>query len=125
MEFWIFMLVTELFVPIVMVFFGKYFLKSAPKEINSLFGYRTTMSMKNKDTWIFAHKYCGRIWFIAGLIMLPVTLLVMLFVLGKSEDIIGTVGSVICIVQLIPMVGAIVPTEKALKRNFDEDGNRK
>ena len=31
--------------------FWKIFMKKAPKEINSVFGYRTSMSMKNKDTW--------------------------------------------------------------------------
>ena len=39
-------------------------MKKAPKEINSVFGYRTSMSMKNKDTWEFAHKYCGKVKYI-------------------------------------------------------------
>lgn len=81
-----------------MIGFGMYFLKTAPKEINAVFGYRTAMSMKNKETWKFAHKYCGKIWCISGLV---------------------------CFVQLIPLIGSIIPTERALKRNFDENGNRK
>lgn len=56
-------------------------MKKAPKEINAVFGYRTTMSMKNKDTWEFAHKYCDRIWYVCGCIMLPLTVLPMLFLL--------------------------------------------
>lgn len=59
MLFWIFMLVMNLLIPISMIGFGKLFMKTTPKEINGLFGYRTSMSMKNKDTWIFAHHYCG------------------------------------------------------------------
>ncbi|MCY6372198.1 SdpI family protein [Clostridium ganghwense] len=39
-------------------------MKKPPKEINSTFGYRTTMSSKNKDTWNFAHRYAGIVWFI-------------------------------------------------------------
>ena len=58
MEFWIFMLIMDLLLPFTMIGFGRYFMKKAPKEINSVFGYRTSMSMKNKDTWEFAHKYC-------------------------------------------------------------------
>ena len=50
MEFWIFMLIMDLLLPFTMIGFGKYFMKKAPKEINSVFGYRTSMSMKNKDT---------------------------------------------------------------------------
>ena len=48
--------------PFTMIGFGRYFMKKAPKEINSVFGYRTSMSMKNKDTWEFSHKYCGKVW---------------------------------------------------------------
>ena len=46
MGFWIFMLVMILLIPITMIGFGKLFLKQAPGEINAVFGYRTTMSMK-------------------------------------------------------------------------------
>ena len=51
MGFWIFMLIMDLLLPFTMIGFGRYFMKKAPKEINSVFGYRTSMSMKNKDTW--------------------------------------------------------------------------
>ena len=61
MKFWIFMLIMDLLLPFTMIGFGRYFMKKAPKEINSVFGYRTSMSMKNKDTWEFAHKYCEEI----------------------------------------------------------------
>ena len=63
MGFWIFMLIMDLLLPFTMIGFGRYFMKKAPKEINSVFGYRTSMSMKNKDTWEFAHKYCGKVWY--------------------------------------------------------------
>ncbi len=125
MGFWIFMLVMDLLIPFTLIGFGKYFLKTAPKEINTIFGYRTTMSMKNKDTWEFAHKYCGKIWYISGLVMLPASLIIMLVILGKTENVIGTVGGLVCFVQLIPLIGAIIPTERALKKNFDKNGNRK
>ncbi len=125
MGFWIFMLIMDLLIPFTMVAFGRYFLNTAPKEINALFGYRTTMSMKNKDTWIFAHKYCGKIWYISGLVMLPISFIIMLLFIGKTENTVGTVGGVLCFVQMIPLVGAIIPTEKALKMNFDRNGNRK
>ena len=74
MGFWIFMMVMELLIPLIMIIFGKYFSKKSPKEINYLFGYRTSMSMKNKDTWEFAHKYCGKLWLKIGWIMFVVSL---------------------------------------------------
>ncbi len=119
------MLLMNLFMPIMMIAFGKRFCKKAPDEINYLFGYRTTMSMKNKDTWAFAHNFFGKIWYIMGLVILPLSVTAMLLVLGKSEDTIGRVGSIVCLIQVALLIASIFPTERALKRNFDEDGNRR
>lgn len=125
MIFWFFMLTMTLLIPVTMIGFGKAFLKQPPKEIHALFGYRTSMSMKNADTWEFAHKYCGKIWFVSGLASLPLSLLVMLFVIGKSTDTVGTVGGILCIVPMIPLAISIALTEKALKKNFDQNGYRR
>ena len=46
MGFWIYMLIMDLLIPIIMILFGQAFLKKAPKEINYVFGYRTSRSMK-------------------------------------------------------------------------------
>lgn len=124
MWFWIFMLIMNLIIPLSMIGFGKYFLKNTPKEINSVFGYRTTMSMKNRDTWDFAHKYFGKIWYICGLVLLPFSIILMFFVLGQDKDVIGALGTILCFIQIIPLIGSIFPTEKALKKNFDKNGNR-
>ena len=86
MGFWIFMLVMDLLCPVIMIVMGRYFMKTSPKEINYIFGYRTNMSMKNKDTWDFAHKYIGKLWFYLGLILVPITVIPMLLVIGKGED---------------------------------------
>ena len=125
MGFWLFMLAMILLIPVIMILFGKYFIKKTPKNINYLFGYRTNLSMKNEETWKFAHKHIGNIWFKWGLILLSVSVLALLFVIGKDEDTVGILGSVITIVQLVPIVASIILTEKALKKNFDEEGNRK
>ena len=37
MGFWIFMLIMDLLLPFTMIGFGRYFMKKAPKEINSVF----------------------------------------------------------------------------------------
>jgi len=122
MGFWFFMMITDLLIPAVMIVFGWYFIKKAPKKINYLFGYRTDMSMKNEETWKYAHIYIGRLWLKWGLIILPLTIVPMLLVIGKPEDTICTVGTVICFLQMIPLIGSIFPTEKALDKMFDEKG---
>ena len=118
MGFWIFMLIMDLLLPFTMIGFGRYFMKKAPKEINSVFGYRTSMSMKNKDTWKFAHKYCGKVWYVCGMVMLPITVIFMLLVIGKNEDCVGSIGGIICGVQLIPLIGSILPMENNSKSKF-------
>ena len=123
--FWIFMLLMDLLIPLTIIGFGKMFLNKTPKNINAAFGYRTTMSMKNKDTWEFAHKYCGKIWHICGWIMLPLSVIPLLFVLNGSIDTIANVGLIICVIQLVPLVGSIFPTEAALKKTFDHNGFRR
>ena len=124
MLFWAFMLIADLLVPLTMIFFGARFEKNAPKEINAAFGYRTTMSMKNKETWQFAHEYIGKLWKICGWLVLLISVVVMFFSCRKDIIVVSIIGGLICIIQIVIMICTIIPTEIALKKNFDEDGNR-
>ena len=124
MGFRIFILLTALLIPAIMLGFGTLFIRQAPKEINCLFGYRTTRSMKNRDTWEFAHRHIGRTWRIVGAVLLPLSVLPVLLASG-GEDAVGNVGAIVVTLQLIPLLGSIVPTELALKRTFDENGQRR
>ncbi|MDD7390635.1 MAG: SdpI family protein [Lachnospiraceae bacterium] len=123
--FWFFMLMCNLLIPACMIGFGWYFRKKAPGQINMLFGYRTPRSAKNRDTWKFAHHYFGRLWYRLGMVLLPVTVAAMLPLLGKSIDTIGIYGSILSGIQIVIMLLPIWFTESALKRTFDEDGNRR
>lgn len=125
MAFWIFMVIADMLIPALMAGVGYWFLKRPPKEINPMFGYRTPMSMKNKDTWIFAHKYIGKLWYLFGCAFVPITFFVMFLTIGKDTDTVGTVGGILCFVQMIVLLGCIVPTEKALKKTFDHEGKRR
>ncbi|MEI3437255.1 MAG: SdpI family protein [Blautia sp.] len=33
--------------------------------------------MKQKDKWEFAHKYCGKVWYVCGMVMLPIAKLIL------------------------------------------------
>ena len=123
--FWVFMLIMALLTPLTMIGFGAYFKKTAPREINRFFGYRTSRSMKNIDTWVFAHQRIGQIWFLAGLIMLPLSVIAMLFCYGGSEDFVGFYGVGIMLVQCVCLAVPIFFVESALKKTFDENGYRK
>lgn len=120
--YWLFMLAVILLMPLTMIIFGRHFMHNPPKDINGSYGYRTSMSMKSRETWDFAHRYFGKLWFILGLILLPLSAAAMLFLLGKSVGTIGNASIVIMAVQLVFVIVPIFPTEAALKRNFDFNG---
>lgn len=119
------MLVMTMLFPAIMLIFGKVFLKSAPKEINYAYGYRTSMSMKSKETWSFAHKFIGKLWLMIGIALLPINLIPLILCIGKGESVIGNIGMILCFIDLIALVVPIIPTEIALRKSFDKDGNKK
>ena len=125
MWFWIFMFICNLIIPFLMIIFGKVMYHHTPKTINGIYGYRTKMSMKNKETWQFAHNYCGKLWVKIGYILLMPTIIVQLPFINSNQNIIGTVGGVISMFQIAVLLYSIVLVEKELKVNFDQDGRRK
>ena len=108
-------------IPLVMVICGMSYTKRAPKRISKLAGFRTKMSMKNRDTWEFAHKHLGDLWFKLGTPLLGITSVVSLLVFRESDDKILFWCYVVVIIQLVIMILPAYFTEKALKPNFDEN----
>ena len=125
MWFWWFMLCCDLMIPLLMIVIGRLMWKRPPQKINSLIGYRTSRSMKNMDTWHFAHHYCGKLWWRIGWIILVPSLIIHLPFYGASDDAIGIVGLILTFIQIAVLIGSIFPTEKALKRTFTEEGLRR
>lgn len=121
---WVSMVVIVTIFPCIMIVCGRHYKVNAPKTISHFVGYRTERSMKNKDTWDFAHNYIGELMFKIGLVLLPVSVLPVIFAKGRIGEI-GTLSAIISMVQIIPLLISIALTEKALKDNFDEEGNRK
>ncbi|MBQ8558918.1 MAG: SdpI family protein [Tyzzerella sp.] len=124
MWFWWFMFFCNLLIPVLLIIAGRMMWKHCPKKINGVLGYRTTRSMKNMDTWQFAHEYCGRLWWKIGWIILIPSILVQLPFLHSTDNVIGIVGGIICTVQCVILIAAIFPTEIALRKTFREDGTR-
>ena len=125
MWFWLFVLVSDLLIPVIQIAAGWMMWKHCPAGINNVYGYRTKRSKKNMDTWKFAHEHCGRLWWRVGWVTLPLSVAAHLPFYGGSEEAIGNACLVICIVQMLVLIGSIFPTEAALKRTFNEDGTRR
>ena len=124
MWFWWFMLVCDLLVPVIMILCGRMMWKHAPGKINGVMGYRTSRSMKNMDTWKFAHDYCGRLWWKIGWIMLIVSFIIHFPIYGKLDNVIGWTGGILTMVQCVVLIVSIFPTERALKRTYNKEGIR-
>lgn len=124
-EFWFFMLVMVLLVPLTMMLFGYLFYFKTPKNINRIYGYRTKRSMKNSKTWEFAHEHCGWLWMRFGAVMFAVSLACMNIVRGQDIETIGIWGGILVMVQCVVLVLTIPLTERALRKNFDEYGIKK
>lgn len=123
MGFWIAMFICTLIIPVIMIIFGKFFMNRAPKKINSGWGYRSAMSMKNRDTWEFAHKYSGKIMHYAGMLALIPSVFAMVLLPDGTQDSIGKVVLVIEILQIILIIACVIATEIALKNTFRADGS--
>ena len=123
--YWWFLFVCDLIIPILMIISGWMLWKHSPKNINGLIGYRTTRSMKNMDTWKFAHKYCGRLWWRIGWIMLLPSIIIHIPFYHSSDDTISAVCGILCTIQCIVLIVSIFPAEAALKRTFTDEGIRK
>ncbi|HEX3016538.1 MAG TPA: SdpI family protein [Caproicibacter sp.] len=122
---WILNLIVSMLIPIFMIIYSNIYRNKAPKDINGTNGYKTAMSRLNRDTWEFANHYYNNLMRVAGWVLLVVSLVAMLFVRGKNEEIINNSGLILLVVQIIVILVCVIPTEKALRKTFDENGNRK
>ena len=104
---------------LVFIFCGLILYKFPPESINSMLGYRTPMSMKNKDTWDEAQRHGGKSMLVVGVINIflwALSYLVKGFLLSEIFQ------------GLIMLLGAIimlVVDEVHLWRTFNRDGSRK
>ena len=89
-----------------------------PKKINHTYGYRTPRSMKNQETWDFANQHSTETMFkmsVYTMIFQAVSILV----LDAKASILASAA-----VMVITLIGGVIITERALRANFDKEGNR-
>lgn len=98
------------------IIIGFIFKAFPPKKINSIFGYRTILAMKNQDTWNEAHKYSANTFVILGFIFVPLQFVLSQLNLGYGYE---------KIVISICFVIMIIINEMHLKKIFNNDGSRK
>jgi len=101
-------------VGVIFILVGCIMLLFPPKKINSLYGYRTTRSMKNQEQWDFAQKYSSKLLIFCGFILSLISLTG--FFINFQNNTEAIVSTILIIVAIIPV---LVKTEKAIKSKFD------
>lgn len=117
----IFLLIINSLIPIMMITFGLLWKDNPPGSINWIYGYRSSMSMKNEETWKFAHEHNAKIWRWTGSIWLVVSIIPMILFKDYYEEITEWVN----IIGLLIIFVSLIPTEVALRKRFDKKGNLK
>lgn len=111
-------LISVIIIPIMMLTFGVIWRGHPPKNIKWIYGYRSFMSMKNHETWKFAHLYQAKVWRWSGVPLLIFSLIfALIFKKGYKE-----IPYWILYTQLAILVLSIIPTELALVKKFDKKG---
>jgi uncharacterized membrane protein len=121
----IFFLIVLLLIPLTLIGFGVLWKKNPPKTINWAYGYRSTWSMKSKETWDFAHRYVGRLWVYTGIPLALISVLALIAFRNSDLDELGRIVLIVNAIQLLGLFLPIIPTEIALKNRFDKGGNKK
>lgn len=117
----IFLLFMNSIVPLMMIGFGYLWKSHPPQGVNWIYGYRTSMSMKNNETWKFAHEHNSKIWGQLGSIWLVISVILMFIFKNNYES----ASTWINYIGLAIIIGSLIPTEIALRKRFDKDGNLK
>ena len=122
---WVFMLICNLLIPAVAIWYGRRFQANPPKEPNGVFGYRTARSMKSREAWDFAQRKMGQVWGRWGFALLP------LAVVGQALTLLCPDVEAMCmwslpitVVEVVALLLSMIPVERALKENFDGNGRR-
>lgn len=108
--------ITDLSLPVMMTVLGYVFLKYPPKKINCFYGYRTARSMRNVETWAYAHRMCGKIWIKAGPLLFVLILFSKTF-LKISEELLSLIHMGVLIFILFSTIFLV---ESRMKRKFSE-----
>jgi uncharacterized membrane protein len=112
------LLITNVAIACVYIFAGIITLIFPPKEINSLYGYRTLRSMKSKEAWKASNIYASKMSILGGIDLLLLGLI--LYWIGVNDEKIWGAITIISVISISIFI--YISTENYLKENFDDDG---
>ena len=119
------MLISVAFIPLLLIVIGKIFEKYPSKEPNIAIGFRTKLSMMNKETWDYAQRLFPKAWISLGRILLPLSLIILFLLYREDKDYTGNLALILMLVQVVLMLGSILYVNLKLKAAFNSDGSHK
>lgn len=114
----LFTIAYTLLTPLIMILIGLIWRRHPPKTMNGVYGYRTNSSMKNQETWDYAHTACSKVWVILGSLVLLISLIFCVLYTEVSVTQMENLSIIVVIFQCISLVLSIVPVEIMIKRKF-------
>lgn len=118
--------VVNMFLPLTMLGLGLMVWLTKP-GYGDVFGYRTTWSLKSRETWERAQGLFGRLCTVTYGVLSFLTLIsgVIPIIAGADKYVMGIVVSMANFVDFVALFVVIGVTDGIVKREFDKDGNRK
>ncbi|RYF74690.1 MAG: SdpI family protein [Cytophagaceae bacterium] len=114
--------------PLIILICGLIFKKYPPKKINYLYGYRSSRSMLNDDTWVTANQLAARSLVISQAAIFVLSVLVFFLEKYQILNLFDTLTDIYPASMILSTVFALLPVfhvEYMLKKLFHEDGSRK
>ncbi|WP_304145585.1 SdpI family protein [Mesoflavibacter zeaxanthinifaciens] len=98
---------------IIFIITGFIMLKFPPKNINMLYGYRTTRSMKNQEQWDFSQKYSAKLLILCGVFLILTSNISLIITINNKAKL---------FISLALIFGSVIfllfKTENELKKRF-------
>lgn len=118
--------VCDMLLPLTMLGLGLMIRLTKP-GYGDAFGYRTTWSLKSKETWVRAQRLFGSICTKAYAVLSFLTLLSgVMIIFADTDDLALTIAvNAVNLVNFIALFVIIGITDGIVKREFNKDGNRK
>ena len=106
--------------PLALLVIGLVWRSHPPKRDGSGLAYRTALSDRSDETWVFAHRHISRLWTRLGLLLAIVSAaLMVVFRASYSGFCLWLIGG-----QMVFLCISAFLVEGLLKASFDENGNR-
>ena len=108
----------HIFLSIIVLGLSLYFKIKQPENINGFFGYRSSFSMKNRNTWKEGNKFSSDLQVKFALIFIAFEALSYLLIGGLNSFYLSCGFLTMISIAVIPL------TEYHLRKNFDKEGKR-